>query len=79
MSLQYTYNFELNRIEWIDLSYVLGETDTPDPRRGQPVEAVEHRLHRTALPTCPKCGSEVNHGWRSCKACGYRRRTLRQK
>ena len=28
----------------------------------------------SVLPRCPKCGSKVRHGWRSCKACGYRRR-----
>jgi hypothetical protein len=38
MSCHHIWNEELKRVEWVDLSYVLGKVDTPDPRHGQPVE-----------------------------------------
>jgi hypothetical protein len=38
MALKKVYNHKTNREEWIDMAYVSGKTDKPDPRHGTPVD-----------------------------------------
>lgn len=38
MSVQLIWNTRSGGWDWIDLSYVLGKTDTPDARHGHPVD-----------------------------------------
>lgn len=57
MSLQHIWNAKLERVEWVDLSYILGKNDVPDPRYGQPVETPNTVLQAdTPSALCPKCG-----------------------
>ncbi len=41
MSLQKVWNNKKRRVDWIDLSYILGKKDKPDPRHGKPYKKVE--------------------------------------
>lgn len=56
MSVQRVWNNKEQRQDWIDLSYILHKTDTPDLRHGKPVEegsnviaSLQHRMFSEKL------------------------------
>ncbi len=50
MTVQREWNDRHQRDDWIDLSYVLGDTNEPDPRHGQPCELLEYVVkHNTRI------------------------------